>query len=56
MVRLYRSKANEPRTEAIAPWWKQIEGWRARDCLRYDRKSKIIKPQFVLEQLRAGRT
>ncbi len=37
--------------EAIAPWWKQIEDWRARNCLRYDRNSKIIKPQFVLEKL-----
>ena len=35
----------------IAPWWTQIEQWRARDCLRYDRKSKIIKPQYVLEKL-----
>ncbi|MGD9951458.1 MAG: thiamine pyrophosphate-dependent enzyme, partial [Burkholderiales bacterium] len=35
----------------IAPWWQQIEEWRAKDCLRYDRKSKIIKPQFVLEKL-----
>jgi len=37
--------------EDLAPWWKQIDEWRARDCLRYDRKSKIIKPQFVLEKL-----
>jgi acetolactate synthase-1/2/3 large subunit len=35
----------------IAPWWKQIEQWRAKDCLKYDRGSKIIKPQFVLEKL-----
>src|SRR6266851_10348217 len=32
-------------------WWKQIEQWRAKDCLKYDRSSKIIKPQFVLEKL-----
>ena len=32
-------------------WWKQIDGWRAKDRLRYDRKSPIIKPQFVLEKL-----
>src|SRR5207245_11426599 len=25
--------------------------WRAKDCLRYDRNSKIIKPQFVLGKL-----
>jgi acetolactate synthase-1/2/3 large subunit len=37
--------------KSIAPWWKQIEEWRGKDCLRYDRNSKIIKPQFVLEKL-----
>ena len=36
---------------AIKPWWDTITGWRAKDCLRYDRASKIIKPQFVLEKL-----
>jgi acetolactate synthase I/II/III large subunit len=35
----------------LSAWWKQIGEWRARDCLRYDRKSPIIKPQFVLEKL-----
>jgi acetolactate synthase-1/2/3 large subunit len=40
-----------PAREDVSAWWKQIEEWRARDCLRYDRKSKIIKPQFVLEKL-----
>src|SRR6184192_3133645 len=35
------------RIPEIGMWWKQIEDWRAKDCLRYDRSSKIIKPQFV---------
>ena len=35
----------------LKAWWKQIEDWRAKDCLKYDRKSKIIKPQYVLEKL-----
>ena len=39
------------KAQDIKAWWKQIEEWRARDCLRYDRKAKIIKPQFVLEKL-----
>jgi acetolactate synthase-1/2/3 large subunit len=38
-------------TADIKAWWKQIEEWRGRDCLKYDRQSKIIKPQFVLEKL-----
>jgi len=41
--------AGEP--ARLEPWWAQIEEWRSRDCLRYDRDSGLIKPQFVLEKL-----
>jgi acetolactate synthase I/II/III large subunit len=35
-------------------WWRQIDEWRGRDCLRYDRNRKdIIKPQYALERLYA---
>jgi acetolactate synthase-1/2/3 large subunit len=37
--------------DALAAWWAQIREWKAKDCLRYDRASKIIKPQFVMEKL-----
>ena len=40
---------HDPR--ALDAWWKQIEEWRARDCLKYDRKSDKIKPQYVVEKL-----
>jgi acetolactate synthase-1/2/3 large subunit len=40
-----------PDTEALAQWWKEIEGWRAKSCLKYDRDSTIIKPQYVVEKL-----
>jgi acetolactate synthase-1/2/3 large subunit len=40
-----------PDAEALAAWWKQIDAWRAKDCLRYDRKAPIIKPQAVIEKL-----
>jgi len=36
---------------ALKTWWTQIELWRARNCMKYDRSSKIIKPQFVIEKL-----
>jgi acetolactate synthase-1/2/3 large subunit len=39
------------KTQDIRSWWKQITEWRGKDCLKYDRKSKLIKPQFVLEKL-----
>ncbi len=37
--------------EALAAWWAQIEQWRSIDCLKYDRTSAIVKPQFVIETL-----
>jgi acetolactate synthase-1/2/3 large subunit len=36
---------------ALQAWWQEIETWRGRNCLKYDRASKIIKPQFVIEKL-----
>jgi acetolactate synthase-1/2/3 large subunit len=41
----------DAKPQDIKPWWKQIDEWRGKDCLKYDRKSKLIKPQFVLEKL-----
>ena len=37
--------------KALQSWWTQIEKWREKDCLRYDRNSALIKPQFVVEKL-----
>jgi len=36
---------------AITSWWQQIEEWRAQDCLKFNRDTGTIKPQFVVEQL-----
>jgi acetolactate synthase I/II/III large subunit len=51
LLRQLRGMPQRPDAESLAAWWQQIAGWRARDCLRYDRNSKIIKPQFVIEKL-----
>lgn len=37
--------------DAIATWWNDIEQWRGRDCLAYDKNSGRIKPQQVIETL-----
>jgi len=36
---------------AIEKWWVQINEWRAQDCLKYNKDTGTIKPQFVLEEL-----
>ncbi|MDP1924458.1 MAG: acetolactate synthase 3 large subunit [Thiobacillus sp.] len=36
---------------ALNAWWTQIELWRSKDCLKYNRNGSIIKPQYVVEKL-----
>ena len=36
---------------ALEKWWAQINEWRSQDCLKYDRNSEKIKPQYVIEEL-----
>ena len=37
--------------KAAEMWWQQINQWRSVQCLEFDRNSRAIKPQFVIEQL-----
>ncbi|HXF79123.1 MAG TPA: acetolactate synthase 3 catalytic subunit [Usitatibacter sp.] len=51
LIALIKASPRKPDEGALAAWWKQIDAWRAKDCLRYDRASPIIKPQSVIEKL-----
>jgi acetolactate synthase-1/2/3 large subunit len=46
-----KASSQRPDAAALAAWWGQIDAWRAKDCLKYDRASAIIKPQMVIEKL-----
>ena len=35
----------------LTDWWKQIEQWKAVKCLDFDRHSRVIKPQQVIETI-----
>lgn len=51
LIKLLKANKERPDQTALDAWWTQIDAWRARDCLRYDRASPIIKPQMVVEKL-----
>ena len=51
MLRLLEKSSKRPDEKALDEWWQQIDEWRSRDCLEFDRDSKLIKPQFVVESL-----
>ena len=45
------SSKQQPDKAALDGWWQQINEWRSRECLKYDRDSELIKPQYVVETL-----
>jgi len=51
MIKLIKEGKRRPDKSALAEWWAQIEEWRSMKCLKYDRKSELIKPQYVIETL-----
>jgi acetolactate synthase I/II/III large subunit len=37
--------------KALKAWWRKIEEWRARDCLKFEQKGEEIKPQYAIKRL-----
>jgi len=40
--------------ERMAPWWKRIAGWRARQCLAWQPVSDVILPQQLMATLQSA--
>lgn len=51
MIKALKESKKKLDPAALKAWWKQVDEWRSEDCLKYDRESKLIKPQFVVETL-----
>jgi acetolactate synthase-1/2/3 large subunit len=51
LLKQLESLAGKPDASALAAWWKQIEEWRGRDCLKYKQGTDLIMPQYVVQKL-----
>ncbi|MBI1905087.1 MAG: acetolactate synthase 3 catalytic subunit [Rhodocyclales bacterium] len=51
MIQQIESAPARPNADALESWWKQIDDWRSRDCMKYRNSDEIIKPQFVVQKL-----
>ncbi|HVC58798.1 MAG TPA: acetolactate synthase 3 large subunit [Acetobacteraceae bacterium] len=43
-----------PDSQAIAAWWRQIDGWRAKESLKFTQdmtRGAVIKPQYAIQRL-----
>ncbi len=54
LLTAWQADETRPAPEPLAQWWRQIEAWRATDCLRFTQpreQGSIIKPQYALQRL-----
>jgi acetolactate synthase-1/2/3 large subunit len=51
MLKLLDAEKAKPDATVLADWWKDVEGWRAKNCMKYKHKKNVIMPQYVIEKL-----
>ncbi|WP_075182240.1 acetolactate synthase 3 large subunit [Pantoea sp. 1.19] len=51
MLELLPQQEAKQNFDSLRDWWQQIDGWRARQCLEFDRDSHLIKPQAAIEAI-----
>ncbi|MBR0655733.1 acetolactate synthase 3 large subunit [Plastoroseomonas arctica] len=51
MIAAWRADETPQDKPALAAWWRIIEDWRGKDCLRYRQEGRIIKPQHAVKRL-----
>ena len=53
VFKLWSKRGRKTDGEGLANWWKQINEWRAINCLQFKPSEKSIKPQHALQRLEA---
>ena len=51
LIKVWKSRQRKPDQDALATWWRQIDEWRAVNCLSYETNDEAIKPQQAIERL-----
>jgi len=54
LLREWNATPGKPEAAALASWWRQIDGWRAKDSLGFKQDKTpgaIIKPQYAIQRL-----
>jgi len=54
MVAEWKAMKSKVDKVALKAWWRQIDAWRARDCLAYRQNTDVIMPQYAVERLYAA--
>ncbi len=53
MLNIWKSRGRKVNREGIAKWRGKIDTWRKVDCLKFEQKGSVIKPQYAMARLEA---
>jgi acetolactate synthase-1/2/3 large subunit len=53
VLNVWKSRGRKTNAGAIKNWWGQLNDWRKIDCLSFEQKGNVIKPQYALQRLEA---
>ncbi len=51
LLNVWKSRGRKTDKENVGKWWHQINEWKKIDCLKFEQKGKVIKPQYALSRL-----
>ena len=51
LLNVWKARGRKTNKEAVQKWWHQINDWKKIDCLKFEQKGKVIKPQYALSRL-----
>ncbi|HAD29402.1 MAG TPA: acetolactate synthase 3 large subunit [Rhodobacteraceae bacterium] len=53
LLKIWKSRGRKTQAGSVQKWWNQLKEWRAVNCLSFEQKGNIIKPQYALQRLEA---
>ncbi|MCL4105320.1 UNVERIFIED_CONTAM: hypothetical protein GTU68_055451 [Idotea baltica] len=53
LLKVWKSRGRKTNKEGLQRWWAQIQDWKKIDCLGFEQKGKVIRPQHALARLEA---
>jgi acetolactate synthase-1/2/3 large subunit len=51
LLKVWKSRGRKTNAGAVTKWWGQINEWRKVDCLKFEQKGSVIRPQYALSRL-----
>ncbi len=51
LLKVWKARGRKTDKENVQKWWHQINDWKKIDCLKFEQKGKVIKPQYALSRL-----